>query len=89
MENFDTAQQALAMLKAAILAELEHGPLSNADLVHRLGLESDFEGKNKNYLSWSILGMLVGEGTVAYRGTRLDRVYYLRAQAGTAEGGQR
>lgn len=78
MDNRATAQKGLDLLKEAILRELAGGPLSNADVVHRLGLESDFEGRNRNYLSWSILGLLIGEGRVAYRGERQDRVYLLR-----------
>jgi hypothetical protein len=78
MDNRTTAHQGLDLLKKAVLSELEFGPLSNADLVHRLEIASDFEGKNRNYLSWSILGLLVGEGKVGYRGSRQDRVYFLK-----------
>jgi hypothetical protein len=78
MDNRAKAQQGLTLLKEAILRELESGPLSNADLVHRLDISSDFDGKNRNYLSWSILGLLVGEGRVAYRGVRHERVYFLK-----------
>ena len=78
MDNRTSAQQGLKILKEAILRELESGPLSNADLVHRLDIASDFDGKNRNYLSWSILGLLVGEGRVGYRGERQDRVYFLK-----------
>jgi hypothetical protein len=79
MDNRAKAQNGLTLLKEAILRELESGPLSNADLVHRLDMASDFEGKNRNYLSWSILGLLVGEGRVGYEGTRHERVYFLKA----------
>ena len=78
MDNRTTAHQGLTLLKNAVVSELESGPLSNADLVHRLDLASDFEGKNRNYLSWSILGLLVGEGKVGYRGSRHDRVYFVK-----------
>ena len=78
MDNRSVAQQGLELMKKAIVAELKGGPLSNADLVHRLDIASDFEGKNRNYLSWSVLGLLVGEGVVGYRGTRQDRVYFLK-----------
>ena len=78
MERTPTANQGLTLLKNAVLSELASGPLSNADLVHRLDIASDFDGKNRNYLSWSILGLLIGEGKVSYRGSRQDRVYFLR-----------
>ena len=78
MDNRTMAQQGLELLKKAIVSELQSGPLSNADLVHRLDIASDFEGKNKNYLSWSILGLLIGDGVVGYRGARQDRVYFLK-----------
>jgi hypothetical protein len=77
MDNRGRAQRGLALIKEAIVRELESGPLSNADLVHRLDIASDFEGKNRNFLSWSVLGLLLGEGKVAYRGAGRDRVYFL------------
>jgi hypothetical protein len=77
------AQQGLTLLKEAVLGELASGPLSNADVVHRLDIASDFEGKNRNYLSWSILGLLVGEGKVEYRGRRHDRVYFIKQPSDT------
>ena len=63
-----TAQAGLALIKAAILEYLaEHqSGVRNAEITQALGLESDFEGKQKNYLAWSVLGLLVSEGTVRY-----------------------
>ena len=79
MDSRETAQQGLALLKQAILSELAANPsgLSNADIVNRLELQSDFEGENKNYLSWSILGLLVGEGKVKHAGERQKKRYFL------------
>jgi hypothetical protein len=82
MDNRTMAHEGLTLLKNAVLKELEFGPLSNADVVHRLDIPSDFDGKNRNYLSWSVLGILVGEGKVAYRGSRQDRVYFLKSAGG-------
>lgn len=78
--NYERAQKALATLKAAMLAEIEGSEraLSNAELLKRLGLGSDFEGKNQNYLSWSLLGLLVGERRVKYRGSGQRRRYFTR-----------
>lgn len=76
----DRAQAGLALLKEAVIQELVASPkaVSHAELVRRLEISSDFEGAGKNYLSWSVLGLLVNAGTIRYQGDRNDRVYYLR-----------
>jgi uncharacterized protein len=76
MDNRTKAQEGLALLKEAILSELASRPLSNADLVHRLDIASDFEGKSRNYLSYSLLGLLIGEGQVYYEGKGQHRKYF-------------
>lgn len=78
MSNFDKAQSGLGLIKEAILSELKAHKqgMTNADIVHRLGLKSDFEGQNRNYLSWSILGILIGEGRVNYAGERQNKRYH-------------
>ncbi len=83
MDNGALAQQGLSLVKQAILNELTDHPagLSNVDLVHRLGLASDFGGKYRNYLTWSVLGLLVGEGRVTSRGARQDRVYLVKKRS--------
>ena len=81
VSNRERAQVDLELIKEAILSELKahsHG-MTNADVVHQLGLESDFEGQNRNYLSWSILGILIGEGKVMYTGERQNKTYHLVA----------
>jgi hypothetical protein len=64
-----------------VLAEIEGSEraLSNAEIVQRLALESDYEGKNKNYLSWSILGLLLAEKKIRYRGSRQQKRYFTRS----------
>jgi hypothetical protein len=58
----DKAQAGLVQLEETILdiiaQSLAHG-LGNSDIARALGIESDFEGKQHNYLSWSIVGLLV------------------------------
>jgi uncharacterized protein len=78
--NFARAQAALAELKAAVLAEIDSSEqgLTNAAIVKSLGLESEYEGKNRNYLSWSILGLLLSEKKVRYRGTGQGKRYITR-----------
>ena len=77
MSNHDKAQAGLQMIKDAILTELDSHPLgmTNAEIVHRLGLESDFQGQNRNYLSWSILGILIRQGEVTFSGERQSKRY--------------
>jgi len=79
MDNHEKAQAGLEMIKDAILSELKHHPpgITNAEIVHKLGLESDFEGGMRNYLSWSILGILLGEGKITTTGERRNRTYHL------------
>lgn len=53
VNNHDRAQVGLELIKEAILSELKARPygMTNAEIVHLLALESDFEGQNRNYLS--------------------------------------
>ena len=77
--NFDQAQLGLEIIKIAILAELRQRPdgMTNAELTHQLGLESDSEGKMRNYLCWSILGILIREKRVRSVGSGHGRAYRL------------
>ncbi len=81
MTNQEKAQDGLRMIKDAILSELKHHTegMTHAEIVHKLGLESDFEGGMRNYLSWSILGILIGEGKIKSIGERRNRTYHLTA----------
>lgn len=69
MGTKDAAQQGLNLIKDAILAELRSDAdgLGNADLAERLGLRSDIRGKQRNYLSYSVLGLLLAEGRIMQR----------------------
>lgn len=84
MNNYDKAQAGLEIIKQAILLELKaHAQgMTNAEIVHKLGLGSDFEGKNKNYLSYSILGVLIGEGKVKHTGYRQSSRFHLVGESG-------
>jgi hypothetical protein len=66
VNNLDKAQAGLKMIKDAILSELKHHPdgMTNAEITHNLGLESDSDGKQRNYLAWSILALLLSEGKI-------------------------
>ena len=73
------AQHGLALLKEAILRVLEqkNDGLSNAQVADLLDIRSDYQGSQKDYLSWSVLGLLLNEGKVV----RDDRRYLLATAA--------
>jgi hypothetical protein len=71
----------LNLLKEAILITLENHPegLTNAQIADLLDIRSDYKGGNKDFLSWSVLGLLLN----AQRIERKGRKYFL-AQKATA-----
>ena len=62
----EKAQIGLDLLKSAVLELAIANPqgLTNSDICHSLGMQSDYLGGSKDYLSWSILGLLMREGRV-------------------------
>jgi uncharacterized protein len=62
----EKAQLGLALLKDAVLelARANKGGVTNADVSHSLGLHSTYKGGSKDYLSWSILGLLMKDGLI-------------------------
>ncbi len=60
----EKAQVALSLLKDAVLelAKANPGGISNSDTASLLGLRSDYGGGSKDYLSYSVLGILMREG---------------------------
>jgi hypothetical protein len=72
----EKSQIALHMLKEAVLelAIANTEGVTNSDVSHALGLQSDYLGGSKDYLSWSLLGLLMREG-------RLKRVDKRRHKA--------
>tara|TARA_B110000902_G_scaffold238259_1_gene285969 strand:- start:480 stop:1055 length:576 start_codon:yes stop_codon:yes gene_type:complete len=63
---YEKAQMALALLKSAVmeLAKANPNGIQNADAAKYLGLQSDYGGGSKDYLSYSILGVLMKEGRI-------------------------
>ena len=54
----EKAQRDLQLMQEAILETVTHNNqqgIRNSDIARALGLESDFEGKQHNYLSWSAI----------------------------------
>lgn len=62
----ERAQLGLAFLKSAVLEFTRANPygVSNSDVASLLGLRSDYRGRQKDYLSYSVLGLLLREGKV-------------------------
>lgn len=62
----EKAQLGLQLLKDSILALAEENPdgVTNSDCAHYLGLQSDNEGKQQDYLTYSVLGLLIKEGAL-------------------------
>jgi hypothetical protein len=60
----DKAQLGLRLLKDAVLelGQANGEGVTNSDVVKALGLQSDYAGGSKDYLSWSLLGLLMREG---------------------------
>ncbi len=76
MTPYDKAQEGVNLLKQAILETLKTHPegLRNADIAHILNISSDYLGSNKDYLPWSILGLLLNEKAIERKG----RKYFIK-----------
>lgn len=63
----EKAQLGLTLLKDAVLefAKANPGGILNTDTASLLGLRSDYGGGSKDYLSYSLLGILIREGKLA------------------------
>ena len=68
----ERSQIGLDLVKSAIieLAEANPGGITNADAASLLGLRSDYRGRQKDYLSYSVLGLLLREGKIRREGKR-------------------
>jgi uncharacterized protein len=66
MEPYEIAQEGLKQLKQAVIALLKSRPdgLRNVEIASALGIRSDHDGKQEDYLSYSILGLLMRSGVV-------------------------
>lgn len=60
----EKAQVGLELLKAAVLEFAQANPegITNSEASKTLGLQSDYKGGSKDYLAWSLLGLLMKEG---------------------------
>lgn len=64
--SVERAQLGLQLLKTAILELAKANPdgVTNSDVASLLGLRSDYRGRQKDYLSYSVLGLLLREAKV-------------------------
>ena len=62
----ERAQLGLEFLKSAVAQMVKANPsgVTNSDVASLLGLRSDYNGKQKDYLSYSILGLLIRENKI-------------------------
>lgn len=60
----EKAQLGLSLMKEAVmeLAKANSRGISNSDAASLLGLRSDYGGSSKDYLTYSVLGLLMREG---------------------------
>jgi len=65
----ERAQLGLEFLKTAIVELAKANPegITNSDAASVLGLRSDYRGRQKDYLSYSVLGLLLREGRLKRR----------------------
>jgi hypothetical protein len=68
MEELKQAQSGLKQIQDAIVALLSRYPdgLKNAEIAEALMLRSDFLGRQKDYLTYSVLGGLISQDRVAW-----------------------
>ena len=64
--SIEKAQLGLALLKDSIMELVNANPrgIKNSDAASLLGLRSDYRGRQKDYLSYSILGLLMRDGKI-------------------------
>jgi hypothetical protein len=62
----EKAQLGLKLLKDSITILAEENPegVTNSDCAHYLGLQSDNEGNQQDYLTYSVIGLLIKEGVL-------------------------
>lgn len=70
--SVERAQLGLELLKISILelAAANHQGILNSDAASLLGLRSDYRGKQKDYLYYSVIGLLMREGKL----TRIEGI---------------
>lgn len=69
---YEKAQMALEFMKSAVMELAKANPegISNSDAAKYLGLQSDYGGGSKDYLSYSVIGLLMKEGRLVRDASR-------------------
>lgn len=64
--SVERAQLGLQFLKTTVIEMAKANPtgVTNSDLASLLGLRSDYKGRQKDYLTYSVLGLLLREGKI-------------------------
>ena len=73
---YEKAQMGLEFIKSAVmeLAQANAAGIKNSDAAKYLGLQSDYGGGSKDYLSYSILGLLMKENKLSRGDGKKHRV---------------
>jgi hypothetical protein len=66
------AAEGLQLLKEAITEVIANHPegISNAEIARILDIQSDYKGANHDYLSWSVLGLLLNNQKIRRQGRK-------------------
>jgi hypothetical protein len=74
----ERVQMALKMIKDEVVAMAELNPqgITNAQVTNKLGLQSTHDGQHRNYLSHSILGVLMLDDRIIKVGRGTDARYF-------------
>lgn len=79
--SVERAQIGLALIKSAVLelVTANKAGITNSDAAKVLGLQSDHSGSQRDYLTYSILGLLLRERkiTISSAGANKSRMYHL------------
>lgn len=81
MDPKTKAQQGLTLMKEAILEVVRANPagITNAEIADALDIRSDYAGGQKDYLPWSILGLLLNEEKIQRSGRGRSVRYTVRS----------
>lgn len=73
---YEKSQMALELMKSAVmeLAKANPAGITNSDAAKYLGLQSDYGGGSKDYLSYSVIGLLMKEGRLVRNQNRKHMV---------------
>lgn len=73
----EKAQLGLKLIKDSITSLAEENPngITNSDCAHYLGLQSDNQGNQQDYLTYSVLGLLLKEGILESVSVGNRRIY--------------